>query len=92
MISNKIKYYRTREKISQLQLELSIGASTGSISRIENGQINPTKETLLKIAEVLNLNFLEKADLLGIEISEEEINQIFNKEITLKSHRWVSLH
>jgi len=91
-IGNKLREYRIRANVSQLQLELSIGASTGSISRIENGFVNPSKETLLKIAEVLNLNFLEKAELLGISISEDEINYLIRNASIVKSLIKVSAH
>jgi len=46
-IGDKVKNFRKQAGMSQFNLELEIGASTGSISRIENNQINPTKETLL---------------------------------------------
>jgi len=88
----KIREYRIRAHISQLQLELAINASTGSISRIENGQINPTKETLLKIADVLYLNFLEKADLLGLQITEEELLNLITQKTTVKLAAKVRLH
>ena len=85
-IGNKLREYRIRANVSQLQLELSIGASTGSISRIENGLVNPSKETLLKIAEVLNLNFLEKAELLGIQITTEDLVLIVSNVEKLQLH------
>jgi len=85
-IGNKLREYRIRANVSQLQLELSIGASTGSISRIENGLVNPYKETLLKIAEVLNLNFLEKAELLGIQITTEDLVLIVSNVEKLQLH------
>ena len=50
-----------------MQLELEIGASPGSLSRIENGQTNPTKETILAISYVL-------------ELDKKEIGYIFNTE------------
>ncbi|MCA9381978.1 helix-turn-helix domain-containing protein, partial [Candidatus Dojkabacteria bacterium] len=53
-----------------------IDASFGSLSRIENDQTNPTKETLMKIAKVLNLREDEISYLLGVSdgpVSEETI-------------------
>jgi len=67
-LGDKIKYYRQRAKKSQLDLELETGLSTGTISRIENGNINPTKETLTRIAERLSLKPSEIAYLLGLHI------------------------
>lgn len=64
----KIKYFRKRANISQLVLETEIGAACGSLSRIEHGIVNPTKETLFQIARVLKLNSYETAYLFGIFI------------------------
>jgi transcriptional regulator with XRE-family HTH domain len=66
-LGQKIAYYRKRAGLSQLQLELEIAAGQGSISRIENGQVNPTKETLVNIIKVLNLNAFESADIFNID-------------------------
>jgi len=71
-IGDKVKNFRKQAGMSQFNLELEIGASTGSISRIENNQINPTKETLLKISEVLDLSFDERVELFGLDYSEIE--------------------
>jgi transcriptional regulator with XRE-family HTH domain len=65
-LGQKIKKYRQELKMSQLDLENSIDASPGVISRIENGKVNPTKETLMKIGFRLELSFQEMSDLLGI--------------------------
>jgi GAF domain-containing protein len=68
IIGDQIKKYRKRAKKSQLDLELAIGCSQGSISRIENGEVNPSKETLVHIIDVLNLKSFEAAPLLGLNI------------------------
>jgi transcriptional regulator with XRE-family HTH domain len=73
-LGEKIKFYRKRAGLSQLELETSIEASPGSLSRIENDQINPTKETILKIIEVLHLSTSESGNLFGITI--EDISSI----------------
>ncbi len=61
----RLKYFRTRARVSQLDLEISIGSAPGSLSRIESGVNNPTKETIYKIANRLQLNFLEISYLIG---------------------------
>lgn len=65
---NKIRTLRKRAGITQLELELRIDAAFGSISRIENGITNPTKETLFAIAKALGLGPFETADLFGINL------------------------
>ena len=65
-LGKRIKWFRVRSKLSQLELETSIDASAGMISRIENGIVNPTKETIFKIAKILDLNQREVDYLAGI--------------------------
>jgi transcriptional regulator with XRE-family HTH domain len=80
-VGEKIKKFRKRAGVSQFELELRINASPGSISRIESGQINPTKETLLKVVEALGLVSLEVASIFNIEpIKIENILKI-SKEL-----------
>lgn len=67
-LGEKIKYYRQRANKSQFKLETETGLASGSISRIENDSINPTKETLSKISQVLRLRPSEMAFLLGLHI------------------------
>lgn len=67
---NRIRHFRKRAGLSQLQLELQIDASFGSLSRMENGLTNPTKETLFAIAEALRLNAYETAFLFGINLGK----------------------
>jgi transcriptional regulator with XRE-family HTH domain len=92
-IGAKVKYFRARGGLSQLELELAIGAAQGSISRIESDKVNPTKETLEKISQVLHLSSYELDYLWGLtdkEVTEEEIatakqylKEYFSKRTTL---------
>lgn len=78
-LGNKIRVFRKLKGFSQLDLELAIGASTGSLSRIENNDINPTKETVMRLAEVLNLTILEYEYLIGSTANaatQDEIKQV----------------
>lgn len=70
-IGEKISFYRKRAGMSQLELEVRIGAGQGSISRLENGQINPTKETLHKIIDELGIPSRDAAILLGIDLYKD---------------------
>jgi len=72
-LGEKIKQYRKRSNKSQFELEMEIGISPGSISRFENGEINPTKESLYKISKVLNLTSHEIASLFDIKINDKTI-------------------
>ncbi len=49
-----------------MDLEVMADLSMGSLSRMENNHINPTKETLFRIAKVLKLTPEETIDLFCI--------------------------
>lgn len=81
-IGARIRHFRRMKGFSQLQLEVAIGASPGSISRMENGVINPTKETLLKIAEILKLSSQHTSYILGVisqPTNTEEVKEVKEK-------------
>jgi len=76
-LGEKIRKFRKRAGLSQLDLECKIHASSGSVSRIENGQVNPTKETVVGIAKALQLSRSEIALLFGIDI--RDTTQLFQE-------------
>lgn len=64
-LGRKLYAFREERKISQTKVEVETGLSFGTISRIENGVINPTKETLHRISTCLSLDTFEFTYLLG---------------------------
>ncbi len=68
-LGEKIRNFRKRAGKSQFELETAIGAANGTVSRIESNEVNPTKETLLKVIDTLDLNILESVTLFGINPS-----------------------
>lgn len=75
-LGQKIKNFRKQAGLSQLELENKISASPGSISRIEAGKVNPTKETILRIIGVLDLSLINIIYLL--DIKNEDITNYVN--------------
>jgi transcriptional regulator with XRE-family HTH domain len=69
-LGEKIRFFRKRLNLSQMDLEDLMFASNGTISRIESDRVNPTKETIGIIASALKLNMIEKAFLFDIDVSE----------------------
>lgn len=69
-IGQLIRKLRKNAGLSQLELELEIDAAQGSLSRIENGEVNPTKETIHKLINILNPNILESSELLGVPLKD----------------------
>lgn len=66
--------------MTQMELECFIDAASGHISRIESGMINPTKETLDKIAQALKLNDKERALLFSGNqtVSDDEVETVIH--------------
>jgi transcriptional regulator with XRE-family HTH domain len=78
-LGRKIYVLREDRALSQTKLEVEAGLSFGTLSRIENGNINPTKETIIKIAQVLDLHDDEFNYLISLQKSspdEKEIERV----------------
>ncbi len=58
----KIKYERIKRNLSQLDVSLSSGITTRTLSRIETGLIDPKYSTILKISKTFNLELKELLD------------------------------
>jgi len=61
ILGQKIRYFRNRMNLSQMDLGVSTGLSFGTISRIKNGTINPNKETIEKILDSLHISLIERS-------------------------------
>ena len=51
----RLKSYRLKNHLSQMELAEKIGSATSSISHLENGTHSPSLETLLKLSRVLHI-------------------------------------
>ncbi|HHX70776.1 MAG TPA: Dam family site-specific DNA-(adenine-N6)-methyltransferase [Gallicola sp.] len=58
----RLKDVRQSQGISQSKLSMMSGISRGQISRIENGQINPTLDTIFKLSDALELSLSKLFD------------------------------
>lgn len=66
MNTEKIKALLKEKKITMYRLSKVTGISTGSLTDLVNGKnLNPTLNTLLKIAKALELSEYEFAKLCG---------------------------
>ena len=59
VLGSKIRALRLDKGISQMELGARIGKDDTSISRLENGKVNPTYTYLLQIAEGLGISIAE---------------------------------
>lgn len=85
-LGERIKNFRVTKGISQFELEVAIDASSGVLSRIESGKINPTKETIWKIAKALKLSLEDEMRLLGVEESDPTTEEVANVRAELKDY------
>ena len=74
MFSERLKYYRTRAKLTQQELADALGISRSSLCMYERGKREPDFETLELIADHFNVNM---AELLGEEPARDELEEYF---------------
>jgi len=87
-IGTRVKYFRNRAGISQMNLELDTDSAFGSISRLESGKVSPTRETIDHLCNALKLTDREVDYLSGptsipaskseIESAKEEVSTHFH--------------
>ena len=73
---NKIKEYRKKAGLSQAELAQKVGVSEISIRKYENGERRPKLETLLSIADVLDVDINEFESLRNDRIILDS-NELF---------------
>ncbi|MBR3379288.1 MAG: helix-turn-helix transcriptional regulator [Bacillus sp. (in: Bacteria)] len=65
-----IREFRKRTGLTMKQLGAKVGASESSISQYETGRVEPDVETLMKIADALNVTV---DDLMGRSKKERQV-------------------
>lgn len=72
MISDKIclkvKFEREKRGLSQEEFASKTGLSRNAIWKIETGKVKPTLDTLEKIANALEMEFVELIDVSKVEL------------------------
>lgn len=86
VIGRRLKFFRQRAKLSQMELELKTNNAFGTISRIESGRVNPTKETINLITKSLHLNKKEIEYISGSLTSPANEYEIINAINSIKDH------
>ncbi|MBN2015945.1 helix-turn-helix transcriptional regulator [Candidatus Dojkabacteria bacterium] len=66
----KLRELRKESGLSQFQVENQTGMAAGSLSRIESGKINPSKETIKKISRAIGIEPKIEAELFDLNIDE----------------------
>lgn len=78
-LGERIKFFRLRLELSQMELEIKADISSGTISKVEGNLISPNKETILKIANALKMDSKEIAYLFEVNLYKEELNNKSHK-------------
>lgn len=58
-LGERLRYWRLRSQVTQAEIERRAGLAHNALSRIENGQVDPQFETVMRIAEALGMSFEE---------------------------------
>jgi transcriptional regulator with XRE-family HTH domain len=77
VFGERIKHLRKEKKWRQAELAEKINADARQISRYEKGKINPSVETLVRIAQVFDVTI----DYLLIENANKKPFQLEDKEL-----------
>jgi transcriptional regulator with XRE-family HTH domain len=77
VLGDRIKLLRKEKNWNQSELAEKIDADSRQISRYEKGKVNPSVETLIKIAETFDVSF----DYLLVEDSTRQPFQTDDKEL-----------
>jgi len=77
IIGDRIRLLRKEKNWNQAELAEKIEADSRQISRYEKGKVNPSVETLIKVAEVFDVSF----DYLLSEDSTRQPFQTDDKEL-----------
>lgn len=75
-ICEKIKYFRTKQGLSQEKLALKAGINPAFLGHLERGLKSPTMTTLDKIIEALNVSYSQFFDD-SINLEDTENRQFY---------------
>lgn len=73
MFSSRLRRIRTKRKLSQTQLANLIGISKSSVCCYEKGTRTPTLEKLLKISDILHVDYSYLLGSYKYVIKEDDI-------------------
>ncbi len=83
-----LRYWRGLSKLSQMELALSCDISPKHLNQLENGKANPTRQTVLKLTQALELSFKNTNGMLTAAgfTPEHRASNLFSKELSFTHH------
>lgn len=83
-LSNILKEARDKKGLLLREVAALIEVDTAMISKFENGDRNPTRPQILRLAEVLDL---DKNKLLTLWLRDRLVNEMKNETVALEALR-----
>ena len=83
-ISQKVKYFRTQNKMSQEELSEQAGLGLKYINQLENQNVNLTIHSLEKVIVALELTPEEFFNFDSLEVSSDSTDSLSLKRVNMK--------
>ena len=83
-ISQKVKYFRTQNKMSQEELSEQAGLGLKYINQLENQNVNLTIHSLEKVIVALNLTPEELFNFNSLEATTDRTDNLSLKRVNMK--------
>ena len=83
-ISQKVKYFRTQNKMSQEELSEQAGLGLKYINQLENQNVNLTIHSLEKVIVALNLTPEEFFNFNSLEATTDKTDNLSLKRVNMK--------
>lgn len=84
MLGEKIKKYREKKKMTQLEVAEILGVKPATISKYEAGTLEPNIESLKKLADLFEISVDELLEEDGFDISKINILEILKEQKSMK--------
>lgn len=87
-ISQKVKYFRTQNKMSQEELSEQAGLGLKYINQLENQNVNLTIHSLEKVIDALEMTPEEFFNFDSLESTSDKSDNLSLKRINMKIKGW----
>jgi transcriptional regulator with XRE-family HTH domain len=83
-----LRYWRALSKLSQMDLALACDLSPKHLNQLENGKAKPTRQTVLQLAQALELSFKNTNGMLDAAgfSPEYRTSNLFSEELAFTRH------
>ena len=76
MLKDKIRYYRLAKRLTQKDLAAKAGTTQQRVALFEKGAAVPSTETLVKIANALEVTVYDLDESLCVNLSEKDLSAL----------------